>query len=235
MWPGVTTSRCGCDVGLSRCGCFTALAWTSAATFSAFACGTGFWPTTATGAVSHRPTQGAWQDANIRAEQTQATPASSSREPAISHAMESQTRTVIAGGAAAVLHHVEVVIERGHFVDFGHRHASFRRRARPGAARRGSRSDPESCADARSADPADAGLSPRSASTSSRASGSTRRPFGAERARLSAFLVFGTPLFYILSAKCGVRDRPQRAGPVRPALAHDTRAVVPVPTLELVH
>ena len=44
-------------------------AWTSAATLSASACGTGFCPTTATGAVSQRPTHGAVQHAHLRAEQ----------------------------------------------------------------------------------------------------------------------------------------------------------------------
>ena len=100
MWPGVTMSRCGCEVPSPRCGCFTALAWTSAVTFSVVACGTGFCPTTATGAVSQRPTHGACRTrTSVPSEAGSA--ASSSREPAISHAIESQTRTVIAGGGVS--------------------------------------------------------------------------------------------------------------------------------------
>ena len=52
---------------------------------------------------------------------------SSACEPARSHAIESQTRTVIAGGSRlAVLDHVEVVIEGRDLVDLGHRHLQFR-------------------------------------------------------------------------------------------------------------
>ena len=139
--------------------------------------------------------------------------ASSSREPAISHAMESQTRTVIAGGAVAVLHHVEMVIERGHFVDFGHRHLHFGRERDQVRARRGSRSDPESGADARSADPVDAGHC-REARARPRAPAD--RPGGLSgptRARLSACLFFGIALsFYSHHVVCGLRDRAAGAG-----------------------
>ena len=61
-----------------------------------------------------------------RARPRQAAPAAlqaASCEPARSQAIESQTRTVIAGGARfALFDHVEVVVERRHFVDFRHRH-----------------------------------------------------------------------------------------------------------------
>src|SRR6185436_15893866 len=73
---------------------------TSAATFYAVARGTGFCPTTATGAVSQRPTQGACST-RTSFPSTPGSVSSSERDPARSHEIESQTRTVIAGGAAS--------------------------------------------------------------------------------------------------------------------------------------
>jgi hypothetical protein len=70
------------------------------ATRSTVARGTGFCPTTATGAVSQRPTHG------VRSTRTSfprmaGNLSSSSSDPANSHAIESQTRTVIDGGAGS--------------------------------------------------------------------------------------------------------------------------------------
>ena len=98
-----------------------------APTFSAVACGTGFWPTTATGAVSQRPTHGACST-RTPSPSSAGSVFSSSCDPASSQAIESQTRTVIAGRRRlALLDDVEVVIEGGHFVDLGHRHLQLGR------------------------------------------------------------------------------------------------------------
>ena len=92
-------------------------------TWSAVACGIGFWPTTATGAVSQRPTHGACSTRTSVPRSAGSCRRAASCDPASSQAIESQTRTVIAGGAGlAFLHHVEVVIEGRHLVDLGHRH-----------------------------------------------------------------------------------------------------------------
>ena len=75
------------------------------------------------------------------------------REPASSQAIESQTRTVIAGGdVVSLFDHVEVVVERRHFVDLRHRHLHLGRERDQMPRLTGSRSGPESCAGARSAD-----------------------------------------------------------------------------------
>ena len=81
-------------------GCVTSPASTAADTSSAVACGIGCWPTTATGAVSQRPTHGACIT-RTPAPSRLCSVASSSREPASSQAIESQTRTVIAGGGVS--------------------------------------------------------------------------------------------------------------------------------------
>ena len=187
MWPGVTTSRWGCGIALSRRGCFTALARTSAATFSAFACGTGFWPTTATGAVSHRPTQGACT-----------TRTSGPRRPG-NVANSSSRAGHLARDRVADAHG-----DRGRRAcrpsprRSGDRTwplrrprpspSSFRRPERRGATRRGSRSDPESCGDARSADPAGAGRRREAPARPHAPAGRPGGLSGLERARLSAFL-----------------------------------------------
>ena len=68
------------------------------------------------------------QHANILCRAVAAARRAASCDPASSQAIESQTRTVIAGGAVvALLHHVEVVIERRHLVDLGHRHLHLSR------------------------------------------------------------------------------------------------------------
>ena len=82
----------------------------------------GFWPTTATGAVSQRPTQGACST-RTPVPSSAGSFASNSCDPARSQAIESHTRTVIAGGGGlALLDHVEVMIERGDLVHLRHRH-----------------------------------------------------------------------------------------------------------------
>ena len=115
-------SRCSRrdDVGASRA---RAGARPAACTrLSAVACGTGFWPTTATGAVLAAADA---RRARARARPRRAAPAASraaSCAPAISHDIESHTRTVIARRRGlAFLHHVEVVIEGRDLVDLGHR------------------------------------------------------------------------------------------------------------------
>ena len=115
MWPGVTIPD-------ARWGESRGRPVTASATHSAVACGMGFWPTTATGAVSQRPTQGACST-RTPAPSRAGSFASNSREPARSQAIESQTRTVIGGRRSlALFDHVEVVVERRHLVDLRHRH-----------------------------------------------------------------------------------------------------------------
>ncbi len=93
-------SGCGCDSREPGAGCFTALALTSAEIFSTLACGSGFCPTTAAGAVSQRPMQGACST-RTSFPRMPGSFASSSLAPAISQAIESHTRTVIAGGGTS--------------------------------------------------------------------------------------------------------------------------------------
>jgi hypothetical protein len=64
------------------------------------ACGTGFWPTTAAGACSQRPTQGAASTRTSRTEQAGSF-CQQRCAPAISHDRPAQTRTVSAAGAAS--------------------------------------------------------------------------------------------------------------------------------------
>ena len=123
-------SRCG---RASRCrdadatrrrpaaGASRALACTSAATFSAFACGTGFCPTTATGAVSHRPTQGACRTRTSAAEQRRQRRQQLARAGHLAGDRVADAHGDRGRRRVAFLDHVEMVIERGHFVDFGHR------------------------------------------------------------------------------------------------------------------
>src|SRR5450830_663368 len=98
--------------------CLRAWALTLAVTSSTVALGTGFWPTTAAGACSQRPMQGA---AMTRTSwpRIDGSFASRSLAPALSQEGPSQTRTVNpAGGVAAFLDDVEVVVEGSDFVHF---------------------------------------------------------------------------------------------------------------------
>jgi hypothetical protein len=70
---------------------------TAAFTFSNVAFGIGFWCTTATGASSQRPTQGACFTRTLRPRRL-GNSRSSFSAPAISQESESQTRTVSGGG-----------------------------------------------------------------------------------------------------------------------------------------
>ena len=100
---------------------------TAAVTASGVACAIGLRPTTATGACSQRPTHGAGITRTLAPRPLRN--ASISRgAPASSHDSDSQTRTVSGGGGvSAFLHHVEVVIERRDFVDFGRGQPHFAR------------------------------------------------------------------------------------------------------------
>ncbi len=61
---------------------------------------TGFWPTTATGADSQRPTHGAWSTRTSFPRLVESFSIKSS-EPKSAHEIESHTRTVSAGGAGS--------------------------------------------------------------------------------------------------------------------------------------
>ena len=117
-------SRWGCFA--PALGCFTAFACTSAEIFSTVACGSGFWPTTAAGAVSQRPMQGACRTRTSRPR----TPGSSSRSPTrsgdlagdrVAHAHRDRRRR-----GFPLLHHVEMVIEGRDLVDLGQRELHLR-------------------------------------------------------------------------------------------------------------
>ena len=190
MWPGVTMSRCGCDVALVPPRVLHGVGLDQRRHLLGVRVRNRI-------LADDRDRRGLAaadarrvQDANVRAEQA-GNAASSSREPAISHAIESQTRTVIAGGARRRPSPRRSGDRTSPLRRPRPSPSSFRRRARPDAARTGSRSDPESCADARSADPAGAGRC-REAPARPRAPSDRRGgPSGVERARLSACLVLG--------------------------------------------
>ena len=152
--------------------------------FAAGAARTGFWPTTAAGACSQRPMQGAAMT-RTPGPRSSGRRASRSCAPAISHDRLSQTRTVSAARRGlAFLDDVEVVIEARDLVDLGLRQAHLLRERGEVAPTTGGRSDPGSCAGARSAGRARRGSSPSSVWHLAPApAGSTRRPFGASRLR----------------------------------------------------
>jgi hypothetical protein len=89
---GIATGRCSLRARAS------APSRTSSATFSVVALGTGFWPTTAAGACSQRPMQGAAITRTSRPSMAGSF-CSSCCAPASSHDRPSQTRTVSACGA----------------------------------------------------------------------------------------------------------------------------------------
>ena len=81
-------------------GCSSSPFLTSAATLAASAQGSGCRPTVAAGACSQRPMHGAGST-RTPGPSSAGSFSSSARAPAISHAIESHTRTVTAGGAAS--------------------------------------------------------------------------------------------------------------------------------------
>jgi hypothetical protein len=95
---------------------------TSAEIFSAVAWGTGFWPTTAAGAISQRPTHGAWST-RTSVPSSFGSDSSNACEPArVAGDGIADTDRQRGRDGVAFFHHIEVVIEGRHLVDLGHRH-----------------------------------------------------------------------------------------------------------------